>query len=278
MAADGDAVELAERYYDSDDADRFYFHVWGGEDIHIGFYQGRGDTIRRASHRSVVMLARSLSSAGPGTRVLDLGAGYGGAARYLAKRFGCSVTCLNLSETQNARNRKLTADAGLSSKVSVVHGNFESVPEPDASFDVVWSQDAILHSADRMQVMREARRVLKPGGQLVFTDPMQADDVPDGVLAPVLERIHLDSMGSFAFYNAAARELGMELVETVDLTAHLVTHYTRVREELTARRAELEGLVSPEYIDRMLAGLTHWVDAGEAGYLAWGVLRYRVPA
>jgi sarcosine/dimethylglycine N-methyltransferase len=213
-----------------------------------------------------------------GSRVIDLGAGYGGAARYLARACGFHVTCLNLSETQNARNRQLTEDAGLSDRIRVVHGNFEQVPEPDASFDVVWSQDAILHSADRMQVMREARRVLKPGGQLVFTDPMQADDVPDGVLAPVLERIHLDSMGSFAFYHAAAKELGMELVEAVDLTQHLVTHYARVREELQSRRSELEGPVSGEYIDRMLAGLTHWVQAGEAGYLAWGVLRYRVAA
>ncbi|MDH5670522.1 MAG: methyltransferase domain-containing protein [Myxococcales bacterium] len=277
MANEQNVVALAERYYDSDDADRFYFHVWGGQDIHIGIYEQPGESIRQASERSVQLLAQSLDGAGPDTRVLDLGAGYGGAARYLATRFGCHVTCLNLSETQNRRNREFTQDAALSHRIRIVHGNFERVFEPDASFDVVWSQDAILHSADRTRVMGEARRVLKPGGLMIFTDPMQADEVPDGVLAPVLERIHLDSMGSFGFYHAAARELGMVAEATTVLTPHLITHYARVREELTRRREELEGLVSRAYIDRMLIGLTHWVQAAEAGHLAWGVMRYRVP-
>jgi ubiquinone/menaquinone biosynthesis C-methylase UbiE len=51
--------------------------------------------------------------------------------------------------------------------------------------------------------MTEVDRVLKPGGELVFTDPMQADDCPDGVLQPVLDRIHLESLGSFVAASAA---------------------------------------------------------------------------
>ncbi len=59
-----------------------------------------------------------------------------------------------------------------------MHGVFEDIPEPDASVDVVWSQDAILHSDQREKVLPEVFRVLKPGGEFIFTDPMQADDVP----------------------------------------------------------------------------------------------------
>lgn len=276
-ASSGEVVEIAERYYDSDDADRFYLHVWGGEDIHIGLYERPSESIADASLRTVETLADRIADLGPQSRVLDLGAGYGGAARYLAKRFGCQVACLNLSETQNARNRELSDAAGLGQRIRVVHGNFERVPEPDSSFDVVWSQDAFLHSGQRLEVLQQARRVLKPGGQLIFTDPMQADDVPSGVLAPVLARIHLDSMGSFGFYREAARSLGMEEVETTDLTHQLVRHYTRVREELSSRRQALSDLVSPDYIERMLGGLGHWIDAGSAGHLAWGILRFRVP-
>ena len=278
MNGQDDAVVLAERYYDSDDADRFYQHVWGGEDIHIGLYEGPQDSIGEASRRTVARMADYLQGAGPQTRVLDLGAGYGGAARYLAQRFECRVTCLNLSETQNARNRELTEEMGLADRVEVVHDNFERVDRPDDSYDVVWSQDAILHSADRMQVMREACRVLAPGGLLVFTDPMQADTVPEGVLDPVLARIHLDSMGSFGFYRDAAERLGMVALEPVDLTQQLVNHYSRVRQELEGRRGELQSIVSPDYIERMLQGLTHWVDAGQAGHLAWGILRFRARA
>lgn len=269
------AVRVAEQYYDSNDADQFYFNIWGGEDIHIGLYESPEIEVREASQRTVVRMADRLSGVTPETRIVDIGAGYGGAARYLARRFGCRVVCLNLSETQNARNRALNAAEGLSEQVSVVHGNFEELPFEAGEFDVVWSQDAILHSGRRDRVLDEIKRVLRPGGQLVFTDPMQSDDCPTGVLGPILARIHLDTLGSFAFYRRELRARGFEEIDVEDLTVHLGRHYARVRSELEARREEMVQLASPQYVERMLDGLQHWV-AGEAkGHLAWGILHFR---
>jgi sarcosine/dimethylglycine N-methyltransferase len=159
-----------------------------------------------------------------------------------------------------------------------VDGSFESIPAADASFDLAWSQDAILHSGHRDQVIGEIARVLRPGGELIFTDPMQADDCPEGVLQPVLDRIHLDSLGSIAFYREAAARHGLEEVQVIELTNNLVVHYARVREELVRTRDQLAGKVSDDYVERMLAGLGHWVDAGEKGYLSWGILHFRKPA
>jgi len=272
-----DVVAKARDYYNSEDADNFYFHVWGGEDIHVGLYEKDDEDIGTASRRTVEYMASLLPELGGDSRVLDLGSGYGGAARFLAKTRGCRVTALNLSETENARHRALNQQQGVEALIDVVDGNFESVPAADNHFDVAWSQDAILHSGQRLRVMEEIARVLKPGGELVFTDPMQADDCPDGVLQPVLDRIHLDSLGSFAFYREAAAKFGLEEVEIVPMTDQLVRHYGRVREELLARRAELADKVTDAYVERMLAGLGHWVDAGKAGYLAWGVMHFRKP-
>jgi len=128
------------------------------------------------------------------------------------------------------------------------------------------------------EILDEINRVLKPGGEFIFTDPMQADDCPAGVLQPVLERIHLDSLGSFAYYRQQAQSLGWEEVSIDDLTPQLVAHYTRVRQELTKRRESLIGKVSEGYIDRMIQDLGHWVDAGNNGYLAWGIMHFRKPA
>ena len=269
-------VDVAETYYDSNDADEFYFHIWGGEDIHIGLYQSDKDAIADASRRTVEAMADSIEGVlGKDARVIDLGAGYGGAARYLAKRFGCHVTCLNISEVENARNRKANAVAGLGKLIDVKHGTFEEIPEKDASFDLVWSQDAILHSGDRERVIAEIARVLKPGGEFVFTDPMQADDCPPGVLQPVYDRIHLSSLGSVKFYREAAARHGLELVDFRGMPEQLRNHYARVHVELKARYDEMVKAASKEYVDRMLVGLQNWVDAADRGYLNWGIVHFR---
>ncbi len=275
-----EVVQTARDYYNSEDADNFYFHVWGGEDIHIGLYDGADDAIKDASERTVAFMADRLKHKleAPEARVVDLGAGYGGAARWLAKRFGCRVLALNLSEAENERDRQMNRAQGVERLIEVVDGSFEQVPAENGSFDAAWSQDAILHSGHRDKVMDEVDRVLKPGGEIVFTDPMQADDCPEGVLQPVLDRIHLSSLGSFAFYREQARRLGWEEVAIVDMTAQLVSHYGRVAAVLNAERDSLEGKVSGAYIDRMLQGLQHWVEAGRNGYLAWGVMHFRKPA
>lgn len=270
-------VETARQYYNSDDADHFYFHVWGGEDIHIGLYETPNEAIRDASRRTVERMSEMAAGLGPDSRVLDVGAGYGGAARYLAKRFGCQVVALNLSEKENERDREMNQEQGLADLIEVVDGSFEAIPAGDASFDLVWSQDAILHSGERERVMSEIARVLRPGGDLIFTDPMQADDCPEGVLGPVLNRIHLDSLGSVAFYRQAAVKHGLTEVEFLELTHNLVTHYGRVREELERTRAELVGKVSDAYVANMIKGLGHWVEAGGNGYLSWGILHFRKP-
>lgn len=270
-------VETARAYYNSDDADNFYFHIWGGEDIHVGIYASEGQSIAAASQTTVETMASRLGKLDDSTRIVDIGAGYGGAARWLARRYGARVSCINLSEVENARNRQWSAEQGLAGKIDVEDASFEDIPCDDASFDVAWSQDAILHSGARGLVLGEVDRVLKPGGQFIFTDPMQADDCPDGVLQPVLDRIHLDSLGSFAFYREQARRLGWEEVGVTDLTDQLVIHYGRVRNELQARREELSGKVSDAYVTRMLEGLKNWVDAGSKGYLAWGILHFRKP-
>lgn len=274
-----EVVETARSYYNSDDADNFYFHVWGGEDIHIGLYETPGESIAAASRRTVQRMASEVAQVlGPDSRVLDIGAGYGGAARYMAETYGCRVTALNLSEKENERNRATNRERKLDQRIDVVDGSFESIPAADASYDLVWSQDAILHSGHRDRVIADIARVLRPGGDLVFTDPMQADDCPEGVLQPVLDRIHLDSLGSIAFYREAAERQGLQEVAVFELTKNLVSHYSRVREELTRGREKLRGRVSEAYIERMLLGLGHWVDAGERGYLRWGILHFRKPA
>lgn len=270
-------VARTRDYYNSSDADRFYFEIWGGEDIHIGIYQTPEEPIAAASKRTVETMASKLPALGKGMRVLDLGSGYGGSARHLASTTDCHVTCLNLSETQNARNREQNTSAGLDHLIDVIDGSFEDLPFADMSFDVVWSQDAFLHSSRRTRILEEVNRVLQPGGHLVFTDPMQAELVPSLDLKPVLARLQLDSLGSVEAYKNVADSLGWKTIGIDRMPEQLVSHYRSVHAELSSRREELADRISDEYISRMLAGLMHWVEAGRAQRLDWGILHFLKP-
>lgn len=270
------AVSTARDYYNSEDADRFYSTVWGGEDIHVGTYESDMEPIRDASRRTVARVTSKLTGLDSQSRVLDIGAGYGGAMRYLAEKFGCHCEALNLSEVENERDRELNREQGLEHLINVVDGNFEDLPYEDNSFDVVWCQDSMLHSGNRTRVVEEVARVLKSGGEFVFTDPMQADDCPEGVLQPILDRIHLETLGSPGFYREQGQRLGLEEIEFDEQTAQLTQHYWRVLKELEAREQEVRDAgVSQAYIDRMKKGLQHWVDGGKKGYLAWGIFHFR---
>lgn len=268
-------VDTTRTYYNSNDADNFYAAVWGGEDIHIGLYFSPDDTISEASRRTVEKMASALPDINEQMTVVDIGAGYGGSARYLAGTFGCHVECLNLSEVQNERNRNLNREQNLADLVGVTEGDFENLPYRDERFDIAWSQDAILHAGNRRRVLAEAARVLKSGGRLVYTDIMQTDDCPPGVLQPVLDRIHLESLASPSFYRRTADELGFIEIGFEELTEQLVNHYSRVHDDIENRYEEILKVCSAEYIDRMLIGLQHWVNAGRSGHLKWGIFHFQ---
>ncbi|WP_346895492.1 methyltransferase domain-containing protein [uncultured Roseibium sp.] len=277
-----DIREVAESYYDSDDADTFYSTVWGGQDLHIGLYDTTKD-IRAASDLTIEEMLKMLPKLEDGAAFLDIGAGYGGAMRKVLSRRGDrevdTAVCLNISEVQNDTNRHRNRQKGFADRIRVVHGAFEDIPEKPSSFDVVWSQDAILHSDQRQQVLSEVFRVLKPGGYFIFTDPMQADDADPAALQPVYDRLQLNSLGSMRFYREAAEALGFEIVEQREMTRQLRTHYARVREELLDNYKRLrEDGASAEYLDKMAEGLQNWVTAADAGQLSWGIQLFRKPA
>lgn len=276
------ATETARAYYNSEDADHFYRQIWGGEDIHIGLYKTADESIIKASLRTVKTMAERLPNLNSTCHILDIGSGYCGAARYLATTYRAKISALNLSEKENKRARALNREAGLSDLIKVYEGSFENIPFENADskgngFDIVWSQDAILHSENRHQVLAEAYRVLKPGGFFIFTDPMQADDCPEGVLQPILDRIHLNSLGSPSYYHSISKKLGFKVQNFDNLTNQLVTHYQRVLEETEAHTNALKENVSTDYIERMKTGLKHWIKGGKSGHLAWGIFLLHKP-
>ncbi|KAI4181663.1 MAG: hypothetical protein L6R41_006479 [Letrouitia leprolyta] len=282
----------ARTHYDTPTTDTFYHLIWGGEDIHTGIYTSPQTTIADASRATIEKMASILIASGTSitsqTRILDLGAGYGGSARWLARKYGCRVTCLNLSSVQNERNVLLNQQAGLDALISVHEGSFEALPPEileKGPYDVIWSQDSFLHASDREKVVEEIARVLVPGGEeeeeeeeegrVIFTDLMASEDAfekqPE-LMQAMMQRLHLDSLATVRSYVGAFGKKGFKDLGYWDGKEYFGTHYRRVGEELERAR-EVGGLgnVDEEVVERQAMGMKRWVKAAEEGCVDWGI-------
>jgi SAM-dependent methyltransferase len=103
-------------------------------------------------------------------RVLDVGCGIGGPARYLAHRYGCRVDGIDLTPELIATGRVLTRRCGLADRVVLQVGNALDLPYPDETFDVAWCQNVTMNIADKTRLLSGVYRVLKPGGLLTSTE------------------------------------------------------------------------------------------------------------
>ena len=123
-----------------------------------------------------------------GETVLDLGSGGGIDVLLSARRVGATGKAYGLDMTDEMLDlaRKNAAEAGVEN-VEFVKGTIEEIPLTDASVDVVISNCVINLSGDKHQTLREAARVLKPGGRFAVSDVIADEDMDEATKRDMAE-------------------------------------------------------------------------------------------
>jgi SAM-dependent methyltransferase len=102
--------------------------------------------------------------------ILDIGCGLGGPARYIATRFHCTLSGIDITEPFVEAANKLTTLVRMEGQVKIRHGDGQRLPYPDSHFDGAYTQHVTMNVADRRKFFAEAYRVLKPGAFFALTE------------------------------------------------------------------------------------------------------------
>jgi ubiquinone/menaquinone biosynthesis C-methylase UbiE len=158
----------------------------------------------------------------PDKTLLDVACGAGGLTLRAAEVRGCSVTGVDIHESAVATANSFAAERGLTKRANFQIANAgEPLPFSDASFDAAMCIDAINHIPDRGRTLADWARLLKPGGKLLFTDPIT-------VTGPLTDNeIRIRSLSGFylfvppGFNEGLLSENGFELLKQEDVTTNM---------------------------------------------------------
>ncbi len=165
---------IVDYYAESENAYNDSWDLNNSLAIHYGYWD---EKVKNFSQSLVRMNEVMMETADikPTDKVLDAGCGIGGSSIFLAEKTGCHVTGISLSEQQVSKAQELANKKKVEDKVEFEVMNYCATSFPNQSFDVVWGCESICYADDKEQFIKEAWRLLKPGGRVIIADGFVTD-------------------------------------------------------------------------------------------------------
>src|SRR5882724_4716698 len=192
------------------------------------------------------------------SNVVDICSGSGGPAIFMAETTGCQVLGLDINENGVLNAAKLSKSKGLETRVKFQNADAsQRLPLEDDSIDAIVCIDAIIHLPNRIAILKEWHRVLKPGGRILYTDPT----IITGLVSK--EEIAIrSSIGYFQFAppgedERLIKEAGFELIAANDVTDNAVKVSKRWHDARATRQQDLTSIEGAE----TFAGLQRFLMA-----------------
>jgi cyclopropane fatty-acyl-phospholipid synthase-like methyltransferase len=151
-------------------------------------------------------------------RVIDVGSGIGGPARYLADKTGCHVTALELQEELNQIGSSLTERCGLSDLVEHRWGNILDFSEDDGDFDFVVSWLAFLHIPERQVLFDKCSHILKNNGEMFIEDFYKLRKLNEKETKVLAQDISCEYLPKLDDYKKQLQKSGFTRIEFTDKT------------------------------------------------------------
>ncbi|MFT7594557.1 MAG: ubiquinone/menaquinone biosynthesis C-methylase UbiE [Paracoccaceae bacterium] len=165
---------------------------------------------------------------GPGDKVLDLGCGLGGPARFAAHSTGAQVTGIDLTEEFVTTGQALTDMAGLTGQVGLVQGSILDLPFPPGGFDAAYMIHVGMNIADKAGIATQVARALKPGGVFGIYDVMRVSEGDLRFPVPWASGPSHSALATPATYRAALEQAGFVLESQTDLTGFAREFFARM--------------------------------------------------
>ncbi len=163
------------------------------------------------------VLAKKLGL-GKGMVVADLCSALGAPARHIVQKYGVLVKGVDATKTMLEKARQRDKEAKLDKYIEYYEGNVMDLPFKAGSVDIVWGQEAWCYVSDKERLLREAYRVLKPGGKIGFTDWIITGKIGDKELEPLYDSMAFPYMESFQGYQDLLGKVGFKQIDAVDNT------------------------------------------------------------
>lgn len=222
-------VEVAELY---EITSKDYIEAWSNA-TDLGMHFGLWDKNTRDRHDAIKNENKFVSDVlgiRNGTVVLDAGCGIGGTSIYISRRTGAIVNGITLSKTQVKFATKFAAEQGAKT-VSFTIQDFTKTSYPGVSFDYVFAIESSCNS-DRRKLIREAYRLLKPGGKLFIADYYRSSK-PMGLLQRIfvkwfLQGWKLTPLAKADLIEQNIKVVGFSTVKTIDATSSMIRSSVRL--------------------------------------------------
>ena len=138
----------------------------GASIMHHGYWV-RGDESKETAQIQLIEHLAQLANIKTGSRILDIGCGFGGSSLYLTKKYGASTTGITISPVQVQMAKEAAAKMNLDASFLLMDAEDMEFAQP---FDLLWSVESISHYHDPRKFFASAVKFLKPGGCFALTD------------------------------------------------------------------------------------------------------------